>query len=151
MHYMFEVGFLGTRAPYFIDIVTLIVAVLPMFVAGIISLAKHKRYKLHAFLQIFLFAFTAIVFTYFEVGVRMAGGFDALMDGSSVSHNYAFFVLMLHIAIATATLIIWFMTLIRAKKFLALGIHKKLGQISFVGIVFTSLSGIWVYLLLFVY
>ncbi len=151
MHYMFEVGFLGTRAPYFMDFITLVVAVLPMLVIRVILLAKHKHYKLHAFLQIFLFAFTAIVFTYFEIGVRMAGGFDALMDGSSVSHNYAFFVLILHIAIATATMIIWFMTLIRAKKFLALGIHKKLGQFSLIGIVFTSLSGIWVYLLLFVY
>ncbi len=148
---MFEIGFLGTRAPFFMDLVTLIVALLPLLVAGAIALARHKRYKLHAFVQIFIFAFTIIVFTYFEVGVRMAGGFNALMDGSSISHNYAFFVLMLHIAIAIATLIIWFITLIRVKRFLVLGIHKKLGQISFVGIVLTSLSGIWVYLLLFVY
>ncbi len=148
---MFEIGFLGTRAPFFMDLVTLIVALLPLLVAGAIALARNKRYKLHAFVQIFIFAFTIIVFTYFEVGVRMAGGFNALMDGSSISHNYAFFVLMLHIAIAIATLIIWFITLIRVKRFLVLGIHKKLGQISFVGIVLTSLSGIWVYLLLFVY
>ena len=81
----------------------------------------------------------------------MVGGFNALMDGSSVAHNYALMVLILHIIIATITLIVWFITLIRVKKFLALGIHKKLGRISFVGIVLTSLSGIWVYLLLFVY
>ncbi len=151
MNYMFEIGFLGTRAPFFMDFVTLIVAFLPLLVAAAISFAKHKKYRLHAFVQIFIFAFTIIVFSYFEVGVRMAGGFDVLMDGSSVSHNYAFFVLMLHIAIAIATLIIWFMMFIRVKKFLAQAIHRKLGRILFLGIVLTSFSGIWVYLLLFVY
>lgn len=148
---MFETGFLGTRAPFFMDSVTLIVALLPMLVAMAISQAKRKRYKLHAFLQIFIFAFTIIVFSYFEVGVRMAGGFDALMDGSSVSHNYAFFVLILHIIIATLTLVLWFISLIRVQRFLAQGIHKRLSRLLFLGIVLTSFSGIWVYLLLFVY
>ena len=151
MNSMFELGFLGTRAPFFMDVVTLIVALLPMLVASAISLAKHKKYKLHAFVQIFIFAFTVIVFTYFEIGVRMAGGFNVLMDGSSVSHNYAFFVLVLHIIIATITLILWFTALIRVKKFLSQRTHKKLGRILFLGIVLTSFSGIWVYLLLFVY
>jgi len=148
---MFEVGFLGTRAPFFMDFVTLIVAFLPLLVSGAISLARAKKYKLHAFAQIFIFAFSVIVLVYFETGVRIGGGFNAFMEGSSVSHNYAFFILVLHIAIAMITLILWFATLIRAKRFLALGIHKVLGRISFIGIVLTSLSGIWVYLILFVY
>jgi len=148
---MFEVGFLGTRAPFFMDFVTLIVAFLPLLVAGAISQARAKRYKLHAFAQIFIFAFAVIVLVYFETGVRVGGGFNSFLDGSSVSHNYAFFVLILHIAISVVSLILWFITLIRVKKFLALGIHKRLGKISFIGIVLTSLSGIWVYLILFVY
>jgi len=151
MNYMFETGFLGTRAPFFMDFVTLIVAFLPLLVAGAIALARAKKYKLHAYAQIFIFAFSVIVLVYFEVGVRVGGGFNSFMEGSSVSHNYAFLVLIIHIVIAVITLIIWFMTLIRAKKFLALGIHKKLGKISFMGIVLTSLSSMWVYLILFVY
>jgi putative membrane protein len=151
MEYMFESGFLGTRAPFFMDFVTLIVAILPMLVAGAISLARAKKYKYHAFLQIFIFAFATIVLVYFEIGVRVGGGFKAFMQGSSVSHDYAFFVLLLHIAIAVVTLLIWSITLLRAKRFLTLGIHKLLGRISFIGIVLTSLSGIWVYLILFVY
>ncbi|MEA2091086.1 MAG: DUF420 domain-containing protein [Campylobacterota bacterium] len=151
MNYMFEAGFLGTRAPFFMDFVTLIVAFLPLIVAAAIALAKAKKYKQHAYAQIFIFAFAVIVLVYFETGVRVGGGFNSFMDGSSVSYNYAFFVLILHIIISIITLIIWFATLIRVKKFLTLGIHKALGQISFVGIVLTSLSGIWVYLILFVY
>ncbi len=151
MNYMFEVGFLGTRAPFFMDIVTLIVAFLPLLVMGVISLAKAKKYRLHALSQIFIFAFSVIILVYFEAGVRVGGGFNAFMDGSSVSHNYAFFVLILHIIISIITLFIWGGSLIGVKKFLAIGIHKALGRISFVGIVLTSLSGIWVYLILFVY
>jgi len=151
MHYMFEVGFLGTRAPFFMDFVTIIVAILPLLVTGAISLAKAKKYKLHALAQMVIFAFSVIVLLYFETGVRVGGGFNAFMDGSSVSHSYAFFVLILHIIIATITLLIWGTSLIRAKHFLSTGVHKLLGRISFVGIVLTSLSGIWVYLILFVY
>ncbi len=151
MNYMFESGFLGTRAPFFMDFVTLIVAFLPILVFGAITLARAKKYRLHALAQTLIFAFAVIILVYFETGVRVGGGFDSFMDGSSVSHNYAFFVLVLHIAISIITLIIWATSLIRAKRFLALGIHKVLGRISFIGIVLTSLSGIWVYLILFVY
>jgi len=144
-------GFFGTRAPFFMDLVTLIVAFLPLLVTGAIILAKNKMYQLHAYAQIFIFAFSVIVLIYFETGVRIGGGFNAFMDGSSVTHGYAFFVLLLHIAIAVITLGVWGTTLIRAKYFLTTGLHKVLGRISFVGIILTSLSGIWVYLILFVY
>jgi putative membrane protein len=40
MEYMFEVGFLGTRAPFFMDTVTLIVALLPLLIALAVTLAK---------------------------------------------------------------------------------------------------------------
>jgi len=151
MNYMFETGFLGTRAPFFMDLVTVIVALLPLLVGAAIFLAKMKKYKLHSYAQIFIFAFSVIVLVYFEIGVRVGGGFDTFVGESSVAHNYAFFVLILHITIAVITLIIWSTTLIKAKKLLALGIHKKLGRISFVAIVLTTLSSMWVYMILFVY
>ena len=44
-------GFFGTRAPLFMDIVSLIVAFLPFIMLGVIFLAKIKKYKLHALLQ----------------------------------------------------------------------------------------------------
>ncbi len=151
MHYMFEQGFLGTRSPFFMDFVTLIVALLPFLVAGSIYLATLKKYKLHSLSQIIIFSISVIILVYFETGVRVGGGFNAFMDGSSVSDDYAFFVLILHIIIASITLILWAITLFRVKKLLPNGGHKLLGRITFIGIVFTSLSGIWVYFLLFVY
>ncbi|NPA59472.1 MAG: DUF420 domain-containing protein [Epsilonproteobacteria bacterium] len=148
---MFEVGFLGTRAPIFMDIVTLIVALLPFLITVNIMFAKSKKYKLHAFAQRLVFVVTIVVLVYFEVGVRLGGGFNAFMDGSGVSHGYAFFVLLLHIAIATITIVLWAIAIFKANKFLRTGVHKLFGRILFVGIVLTSLSGIWVYLILFVY
>ena len=151
MDYMFQTGFLGTRAPIFMDVVTLIVAVLPLLMMGIILLARAKNYKLHARLQWILFLVSVAVLGYFESGVRVGGGFNSLMEGSQVQHNYAFIVLMFHIAIAVSTLIVWITTLLMAKKQLQLNKHKQAGKLTFLGVTLTSMTGIWVYLLMFVY
>ncbi|MCF6330329.1 MAG: DUF420 domain-containing protein [Sulfurimonas sp.] len=151
MDYMFEVGFLGTRAPFFMDFVTIIVAILPLLMIGAILLAVTKKYKYHALAQIVLFIVTVVVLIYFEVGVRMGGGFKGFMEDSSVSYDYAFIVLIAHIVISVLTLIIWFLVITRTKKHLRENTHKKMARATFVGVLFTSLSGIWVYFLLFVY
>jgi len=159
MAYMFAQGFLGTRAPFFMDVVTLIVAFLPMIVYFSILLAKARRYKLHALSQNLIFLVSVIVIGYFELGVRVGGGFDAFMEGSEVPHMYALVVLLLHILISVITLFYWSYTVLRANvtfyKKLIPGveskIHKNLAAKSYFGIIFTSFSGVWVYLLLFVY
>ena len=151
MEYMFQTGFLGTRAPLFMDIVTLIVSLLPLLMMGIIVLARKKRYKLHSLLQKVLFLVSFIVLTYFETGVRMVGGFETFMKESGVEHDYAFFVLILHITISIITLIIWLTTLFMARKQLQKNKHKQAGKLTFLGVALTSLSGIWVYMLMFVY
>ncbi len=151
MDYMFQAGFLGTRAPIFMDVVTIIVAFLPLLVAGAIYFAKNKKYKTHAFAQIFIFAFSAIVLVYFETGVRISGGFNFFMEGSGVSHSYAFVVLLFHIAVSVISVIVWATTIFMAKKHLRAKKHREMGLITFGGVTLTSLTGIWVYFLMFVY
>ena len=151
LEYMFHPGFFGTRAPFFMDLVTLIVSLLPLLVAIAISFARNKNYKAHAYTQIFIFAFSVIILFYFEYGVRVAGGFDAFMKESSVHYTYALIVLILHILISLLTLVIWASTIFRAKKQLKTKAHKKAGLFTFIGVVATSLSGIWVYLLMFIF
>jgi len=159
MEYMFAAGFLGTQAPWFMDSVTLIVALLPLLVYGVILIARRGYYRLHALLQNFLFVVSVLVVGYFEYGVRSGGGFDAFMSGSSVDYNYAFVVLVVHIIIATLTLLHWIKLVVLANITMRCGTlpgsasrdHKVLARKTFTGITFTSLSGIWVYLLLFVY
>lgn len=151
MEYMFHEGFLGTSAPMFMDMVMVIVALLPFLVATAIYFAKMRKYKVHAFLQIFIFVFSVIVLSYFEYGVRIGGGFDYFLESTTVAHDYVFAVLMFHVAIAIITLILWITTLVSIKKLLLTNRHKKMGKAIFTGVIFTSLTGIWVYMLLFVY
>jgi putative membrane protein len=156
---MFQAGFLGTKAPLFMDIVTLIVAVLPVLVYGAILLARKRLYKLHAIVQNNIFITSVIVVGYFEYGARVSGGFDIFMKESSVSYSYALIVLIVHIIIATLTLLHWSKIIIMGnleyKKGILPGkaskVHKQLALKTFTGIIFTSLSGVWVYLLLFIY
>ena len=159
MNYMFEAGFLGTRAPFFMDVVTLIVACLPLLVYVAILFAKNKKYKLHGVVQTLIFVFSVVIIGYFEMGVRVGGGFNAFMSGSGVSHTYASIILGVHIVIATVTLFYWTYIIVYAnyefKRQLLPGrassSHRLLAIKTFTGIVLTSFSGIWVYLLLFVY
>lgn len=159
MDYMFQAGFLGTRAPYFMDFVMIIVALLPLLALSAIAMAKMKSYKLHQISQTIIFVVSLIVVGYFEYGVRVAGGFDAFIEGSNTSYNYAFYVLVVHIFIAVLTILYWTKTLLAARKASKNNLlpgsasqkHKRAGQLTFTGIFLTSFTGIWVYVLLFVY
>ncbi|MCO4844605.1 MAG: DUF420 domain-containing protein [Sulfurovum sp.] len=159
MDFLFTSGFLGTRAPLFMDIVSVIVAVLPFLIYGAISLAKKGNYSAHESVQKLLFWLSVTVVGFFEFGVRMEGGYKNLMEGSSVSHDYLLYVLIFHIIISVITLILWVMTLYTAKRYkkqstlpgLYSEAHKKYGQRTFIGITLTMLTGAWVYALLFVF
>jgi len=157
MDYMFQPGFLGTRAPFFMDFVMIMVALLPLLVAIAISFAKKRNYRLHAFTQTFIFLVAVIVVAYFEYGVRAGGGYEGFVEGSSVSHHYAFYVLIFHIVVAIIGFIVWTHTLVTARRDnknhtlpgLYSSVHKKAGKRAFMWIVATAITGIWVYVLLF--
>jgi len=159
MSYMFQAGFLGTKAPFFMDLVTLVVALLPLLVGIAISFARRKRYHLHGVLQITIFIVSVLIVSYFEYAVRSSGGYETFVQNTQVSHHYLLTVLIIHIVIAVVTLGIWANTLFHGRKDWKNGtlpglyspFHKKAGIRAYTGIVLTSLTGIWVYLLLFVF
>ena len=159
MEYMFQPGFLGTKAPFFMDFVTMIVALLPLLVGIAIYFAKNRKYNLHGIVQTAIFVISVLVVGYFEYGVRLGGGYEAFVKNTHVSHDYLFIVLMIHIAISVLTLGIWASTIFRARSDSSQGglpgnysaSHKKSGIRTFIGITLTSLTGIWVYLLLFMF
>ena len=158
MDYMFRTGFLGTRAPFFMDFVMIMVVLLPLFVAIAVSFAKKDNYNLHAKTQTVIYVVALIVVGYFEYGVRIGGGYEGFVKGSSVSHDYAFYVLIFHIFVAIVGFFIWTYTLITAQKEsknrtlpgIYSQTHKKAGRRTALWIVLTAITGIWVYLLLFV-
>lgn len=151
MKYMFEQGFLGTRAPLFMDFTTLIVALLPFLVAFAIYFAKKRKYSTHAFLQTIILVISLVIIGYFEYGIRLGGGFEEYIKESSVDSTFASLILILHIIIAIITLYLWIEIIIKAKKRQNLSSysHKDAGIRVFKGIVLTSLSGIWIYIILF--
>jgi len=159
MEYMFQPGFLGTRAPFFMDFVTIIVTLLPFLIAFAILLAKKKMFKLHIVSQLVLFVFSVVVVSYFEYGVRVDGGFETFVKESSLSESFIFYFLLFHIFISVLTVVWWSWTIIAGmiayRNHTLPGslsaAHKKLGVQSAWGIFLTSLTGLWVYLFLFVY
>ena len=159
MEYMFQPGFLGTRAPFFMDFVTIVVTLLPLLIGFAILLAKKKMFKLHIASQIFLFIFSVIVVSYFEYGVRVDGGFETFVKESSLSESFIFYFLLFHIFVSIVTVVWWSRTIITGMMAYRKNIlpgsfsvtHKKLGMQSAWGIFLTSLTGLWVYLFLFVY
>ncbi|SHO80774.1 hypothetical protein MNB_SV-15-423 [hydrothermal vent metagenome] len=147
MEYMFRDGFLGTRAPFFMDFTTLIVALLPFLIAISIYFARKKSFKVHQISQIVILIFSTTIITYFEYGVRVGGGFKGYIEESSFSSNIAILILIIHIIIALYTLYIWVATIIKAKKSKN---HIQDGKKVVLGIVATSISGIWIYIILFI-
>jgi len=157
MDYMFQSGFLGTRAPFFMDFVMIMVVLLPFLVLIAISFAKKQNYQLHAQAQTIIFVVAVIVVAYFEYGVRVGGGYEGFVEDSSVSRSYAFYVLIFHIIVAVIGFGIWTYTLVSARKDskkktlpgLYSVAHKKAGKRAFIWIVLTAITGLWVYVLLF--
>ena len=158
MGYMFQSGFLGTRAPFFMDFVMIIVAILPLLVYITILFAKKRNYQAHAKVQTILYFTSIVVIGYFEYGVRVGGGYQGFVQGSSASHAYTLYVLIFHIIVAVIGFLIWTHTLFTArvdsKRRTLPGIyspaHIKAGKRAFLWITFTAITGIWVYILLFV-
>lgn len=159
MQYMFAPGFLGTKAPVFMDVVTLIVALLPLLIYTSILLARNGRFAMHAASQVIIYIASVIVVLYFEYGVRMEGGFNYFMQSSEANYTFSLFVLVLHVTIAVVTFVYWSMTIFRGANWYQAkqlpgrysDTHRLMALKSFVGIVLTSFSGIWVYILLFIY
>jgi len=158
MEYMLQPGFFGTRAPLFVDIMTLLLAILPFLVAGAIHMAKLKKYGLHMALNVVLFFVALFVIGYFEYGVHLAGAYDAGDDGSTSFPRYLIGVLVLHLVIAMITLGMWANILYNASKHFQNGLpgprskrHRRAGIRTFIGITLTALTGIWLYLILFVF
>ena len=113
---MFSPGFLGTKAPFFMDFVTLIVTLLPFLVVLAIYFVKRGKPKLHIASQLFLYILSVIVVSYFEYGVRVGGGFETFAKESSPSKAFLFEFRLLHIVITVVTVFWWTKTIISGMK-----------------------------------
>ncbi len=155
---MFETGFLGTRAPFFMDLVTIFFAILPFLVASSVYLAVKKQYALHFQSQVFIFVLSMVMVVLFEAGVRVDGGFNAYMQGSSLSYNGVLSYLIVHILFALLTMVAWGITIYSSyKAFREEGVsssyfieHKKRARWVFLAIIINSIIGTLMYPILFI-
>jgi len=154
---MFELGFFDTKAPLYMDIITLYFALLPFFMGSAIFMAIKKRYEAHYRMQILIFIITLVIVGIFEVGVRVSGGFNAFMQQSNADYLSMIIFLVFHILVAFASVVLYSILIyssfkqFRLKSEPLVKSHKKLGIVVFSGMSLTSVSGVMIYYFLFMY
>ncbi|MCH9739227.1 MAG: DUF420 domain-containing protein [Epsilonproteobacteria bacterium] len=154
---MFETGFFGTKAPLFMDIVTLIVILLPFLLYGSIALAIKKKIALHKLTQVALFIVTLVVVIFFEYGVRIDGGIQKYLTYTEISDSFVIGFLAFHITISVGAIALWARLLYLSLKASKAGdlpgkfspIHKRMAKATTVAILLTALTGFGVYYILF--
>lgn len=152
---MFKNGFFGTDAPFYMDFSTIYFALLSLLMVAAVFLALKRLFKAHAYAQIVLFVLTMVVVFYFEIGVRLNGGYFAYIEKRSLPRDYMSIYMALHIFIAVVTILLWWYHIVRSFREYRLkksvyGNHKIVGRVVFAGVSITSYMGVLLYWLLFV-
>lgn len=151
-----EVGFLGTRALFFMDMVTLYFAILPFLLGLSIRQAVIGNITLHFRSQIAILFLTLVMVIIFELGVRISGGFIEYIKFSSISYDFFLMYLAVHIFVALMSVGGWIYLIITSyktySKFGRDGMkqHRRMGKWIFVSLTLTALMGCSIYLFLFV-
>lgn len=152
----FTEGFLGTKAPFYLDLATVYFAILPFLLAFSIYFAKQKMYEKHLVSQAIILGTTLFIIVIFEIGVRITGGFEEYSKASNISYDFMIVFLIIHILIAIAAVGGWLFLFISAyKDYVNHNFngkkHKKIGKAIFIALTVSSIMGIFIYLFLFVF
>lgn len=153
-----SLGFLGTKALMFMDIVTIYFALLPFLLAYSIFYAVKKQYKKHFISQAIILAVTLVLVLVFEIGVRLSGGFLEYAKSSSISYDFLVLFLIVHIIVAILAVAGWLYLFISSyKEYKTNGFknfsntkHKKIAKPIFASITLTSIMGVSIYIFLFI-
>ncbi len=152
-------GFLGTKALFFMDIVTIYFALLPFLLAVSIRFAIKKQYAAHFKSQFLLLGLTLLIVIIFEIGVRISGGFLEYSQHSTINYNFLLIFLIIHIIIALAAVAGWIYLIISSYKEYKNHLsgtpfmpkHKYIARSIFAALTLTSLMGVLIYLFLFIF
>ena len=152
-----EVGFLGSRAPFYMDSVAVIFFALPILLFFSIRYAIKKEIKKHIISQVFIFILMLLSVIIFEVGMRLAGGFNIYLDASGVSKLFFTAFLVVHIITAIIVINSWSYQLITSIKAYRHGNlvgevatnHRRIGKLVTLGIMIVLLQAAAIYYMLF--
>jgi len=145
--------------PLHMNVMVVFFAILPFFVLLGVYFAKKHKYKLHFISQGFTLIITTLVLLYFEVMIRLDGGFFEFAKQSSMSHEFLVKYLIFHVIIALITAVLWIMLFLKSMILYQSGKieeikksnHKKMGMITFAFLVLSCVTGIFLYLFLFIF
>jgi uncharacterized membrane protein YozB (DUF420 family) len=145
-------GFLGTDAPFMMDVVVVsLIAVVPLLVLSIVN-AKQGNMELHRKFQWILTITLGVAVVLFEAEMRLVGGIANIMPIERYTLTFRLY-LWLHIAIAVTTLVMWVVTLRGAKSNYEKSAmkgdygsrHRMFGYVCALSLVLTSVTGLGVY------
>ncbi len=111
-------GILGTRASLVLDGVLLSLGVaLPVLAFSLYSVRVRRNFALHRRLQLCLGAVLLVVVTIFELDMRFGGGWrERAMPSPHYESGLVAGILYVHIAFATATVLLWIFVTWRAMR-----------------------------------
>ncbi|MBA6154691.1 DUF420 domain-containing protein [Gelidibacter maritimus] len=145
---------------FIITLGILILSLLAPFISlYAVSFIKKKDYRTHIKIQKRLFWTCVIAVLILEIQIRVAGGSGSLVANSAYTHT-SFFktVLVAHIIGAVLTYIIWGITIFASNKKYkkretlpgSFSIaHKRLGYVSIIGLFYTAITALIVYIFAF--
>ncbi|AMV36527.1 DUF420 domain-containing protein [Planctomyces sp. SH-PL62] len=151
-------GFLGTRGDVLMDAVLVAIVLTPFLFLWAVRLARSGRYKAHRNLQTCLLTLLLVAVVLFEIDIRLSGGTEAFLEGSPYAGSSLLkWLLRTHVAVAVSSFALWAWLVVLAWKHrmdlhpqLFSAVHRRRGYWVFAGTVFTSLTGVWLYVIGFV-
>jgi len=157
VEYLFDAGFLGTRAPFYMDGIVVYLLSLPILMSFSIFLATNRKYGLHRFTQTILFLVTLSVLLVFNYGIHILENFDKLTIVNAIGEKQLFIFLIIEIFLSMLLLIMWLSILLfaiadRRRRGLP-GLyslsHRKSGKRLFMIMLLTVLSNVYLYWILY--
>ena len=145
------------NAPGYMTVFTIYMFFLPFFFLFTIFLARAKKIKLHFISQSFLLGITLLFILYFEIMVRIYGGFLDFVNSSFVPYSLLLGFLIFHIILASSSLGGWIYLYISSLKAINKKAtnsfnktkHKKIGITIFIAMTISSITGVFIYVFLF--
>ena len=141
----------------FIIITTVLIVTLvaPVFSYYAIKKARQKDFKTHKKIQTIVYAFCIAAVLVLELLIRFSGGSGSMFKDSSHADNPVFkTILIAHIIGAVLTYILWTFLIIKSRRKFQKTLpgkfsvtHKRLGIIVFIGLVYTGVTALIVYLM----
>ncbi len=158
-------GFLGYDASFMLDVVVCaLVAVVPVLLWSLYEVKVRRSYLRHRNIQIALAVVLLVAVLLFEIDMRLQGGWQQIINRDPSSPRLAGealeqvrTVLYVHLFFAITTPLVWAATIFLAMKRFAnpplpgahSSLHKKLGWLSVIDLVMTSVTGLLFYYLAF--